>query len=758
MHPGYNGECIYGRANFTAAEVGTWYQHGQDTTPAACKDADGNEQGWCMMKQRALPGQYGDDAHGGVGEHNPCGWDCRDGSLKGVQCAYDQPCLRISRDQTEVAMPLPHNMLVSGPAGGHVLPLSEEVKAELFRPQRCGGADDQGMRCAGDIHRAVTSHYKTPEPLRDPNMEMIEFQMSAETPKPYAGDLASDGWTTHPDVGSWANITNPGKQKTGYWFGQKVPEEVFANPGVAYYAASGEWKAAATAPNTADARTQGGIIAEHTGAMVLTCRVKYSTTEPLHVPYGNKPVEAGANAAAAKRSTLLVQACWDSGGHCGDWGLTSKPPHTTHGRCTVAGPRVTAPVPSPEQRKALYRAFAHNSVTERVTYAELVRTAFHDAGTFSNQEGAMKSGANGCMRFEEVHGSAPNSGLAFGLDSAAKDIISDWLKHTGTCAVKASGSNDDCGAAATSDACTAATASGGGSDAANECVFTSDADKVGYSWGGGPVNRSPFSDADLYQFAAIAAVAEMGGTNITSRFRWGRPDAPYMWCQGETQSNLPDFSGGHKHGWHTHGAGKIAERLQSTFDVSKEYFESVLGLSPRQWVALLGAHSVGKVSSLDPGGSKVAKIPFDSTPTTFDNQYFKDIELFKDSAMISACPQSRRPGEAHWYIPMDGVERTYSSGYTALLDTDVSMTVEGDYLWWIRTYAADETAFHCEFSEAFLHVSELGYDSENYLIASWDAPTTPFECGLDGPAPKEGQCDDVSCDDIRKRGYRHVRP
>ena len=56
-----------------------------------------------------------------------------------------------------------------------------------------------------------------------------------------------------------------------------------------------------------------------------------------------------------------------------------------------------------------------------------MRLAFHDAGTFSNEAGAMKSGANGCMRFEEVHGSAPNSGLAFGLDSAPKDMIQDWL-------------------------------------------------------------------------------------------------------------------------------------------------------------------------------------------------------------------------------------------------------------------------------------------------------------------------------------------
>ena len=125
---------------------------------------------------------------------------------------------------------------------------------------------------------------------------------------------------------------------------------------------NGEWKVAATAPDTDDARAQDGIIAENAGSgMTLSCRVKYSVTEPLHLPWGNNPVEDGANTDAdgnsLTRSTLLVQACWDSGGHCGEWGLTSKPLHTVHGQCTIAGPRVTSPVPSPEQRKTLYRAF-----------------------------------------------------------------------------------------------------------------------------------------------------------------------------------------------------------------------------------------------------------------------------------------------------------------------------------------------------------------------------------------------------------------
>lgn len=64
------------------------------------------------------------------------------------------------------------------------------------------------MRCAGDIHRAVTSHFKTPEPLRDPAMEIIEFQM-------FGTDLTSDGWTTQPDPSTWSSILTPYKSGTG---------------------------------------------------------------------------------------------------------------------------------------------------------------------------------------------------------------------------------------------------------------------------------------------------------------------------------------------------------------------------------------------------------------------------------------------------------------------------------------------------------------------------------------------------------------
>ena len=60
------------------------------------------------------------------------------------------------------------------------------------------------------------------------------------------------------------------------------------------------------------------------------------------------------------------------------------------------------------------------------------------------------------------------------------------------------------------------------------------------------------------QFGGLVAVAELNGTNVTEAFKWGRSDHPWIWCQGEILESMPDHSGGHKAGWHKHGAGMVA--------------------------------------------------------------------------------------------------------------------------------------------------------------------------------------------------------
>ena len=103
--------------------------------------------------------------------------------------------------------------------------------------------------------------------------------------------------------------------------------------------------------------------------------------------------------------------------------------------------------------------------------------------------------------------------------------------------------------------------------------------------------------------------------------------------------------------------------------------------------------------------------------------------------MVSMCPQARRPGEAHWFSPMtDKNDGTFS----AMLDTDVSMTVSGDYFAVIKQYAADEAAFLCNFGRAFLTTTELGHGVQGgtggeQLIAAAD-----FKEGGEGGSCKDG--------------------
>lgn len=163
----------------------------------------------------------------------------------------------------------------------------------------------------------------------------------------------------------------------------------------------------------------------------------------------------------------------------------------------------------------------------------------------------------------------------------------------------------------------------------------------------------------------------------------------------------------------------------------------------------MGAHTVGRVAGLLE--TKATAVDFDDTPDAFDNEYFKKLKLFSDSAMTSMCPQTRRPGEAHWFHPKDlpscwqrfvslsdgTTDDTVASGHmvspyqdgclNAVLDADVAMTVHQDYRYWIVEFAASNSAFHCNFANAFLRTTELGH-TEGALHPVGDAPASVAPC------------------------------
>lgn len=200
---------------------------------------------------------------------------------------------------------MPHNMLMSERvSGGRTFPLTDAAKAELLRPTRCGGDDDRGMRCAGDIHRVITSSYQTPDGLRDRGANIVVFTIPivAYQGVPISGvqlDAASGVDT------SFIGLNRHGSDSTvERHLAKLVPASVMTTPGVA---------------------TQiGGIVAKKSGGSEMTCTVKYSTTEPLHTSWGG----VDESSAPQTRRTLLVRACnpgW--GDQCGAWGLMSTVPH-----------------------------------------------------------------------------------------------------------------------------------------------------------------------------------------------------------------------------------------------------------------------------------------------------------------------------------------------------------------------------------------------------------------------------------------------
>ncbi|KAJ3091056.1 L-ascorbate peroxidase 3 [Quaeritorhiza haematococci] len=105
------------------------------------------------------------------------------------------------------------------------------------------------------------------------------------------------------------------------------------------------------------------------------------------------------------------------------------------------------------------------------------------------------------------------------------------------------------------------------------------------------------SMSDLIALAGVGAVKACGGPRI-------------------------DFYAGRKDGASPNPTGRLPGN-ESTVTEIKSMFAR-MGLSVRDTVALAGAHTVGGIR-LNNNFARLDFVPFDSTPTIFDNQIFKEI-------------------------------------------------------------------------------------------------------------------------------------
>ena len=148
-----------------------------------------------------------------AGESGCAGDHCRH------SCAYDTQCVRILNSTAQLDVTATHNQLPK------VLTVTDVDREVLMRPSTCrgndAGGDESGMRCARTIHRVITSKERTPEEIRDRNLDTVELSVMKN-----GGDDVYENFVQFDDddVANRAlEITQEGGR--GYSIGYIIPEE-----------------------------------------------------------------------------------------------------------------------------------------------------------------------------------------------------------------------------------------------------------------------------------------------------------------------------------------------------------------------------------------------------------------------------------------------------------------------------------------------------------------------------------------------------
>jgi len=514
------------------------------------------------------------------------------------------------------------------------------------------------MRCAAPLHRAVTQRDRTPDTLRGHDDNIVELSI-----------YKNQGWDHYIEFNS--QEFQHSSMSGNHWVnvGSVVPDISTLQLDGGVIVGKGAYAF--------------GLATWHWGRKALvTCEVRYNDDAPLHTTWANIQPDK-----SLKMSTLQTRVCtrWEDRGQtvvtfgdhdfgdedrwCTGWGQSSNfgslLPFSA--KCTVSGPNVSHVIPNEEQRDLIISNTLTAYNQKKITGPPMLRIAFHDAAPYSPKEvGLIKGGPQGCMRFEHIHGNEGNSGLHFTIDSIGPSVGCGWIRN-------------------------------------NE------------------FESCPWSVADIIQFVGAFASAEMMDNDngdqldsIVSNMRWGRHDAPGLLCSGELQLAQPDHDGGHLAGFFVHGSsvgGNVTDRLAATFESTRVYFEDRLGLTPKHWVAILGAHSVGGVRGLIQ--ARNTRFMFDETPNTLDSKYYERLVLAAVTNFASLCPMNKKMGHAHWWGPGESEWGSDNNHWLTLLDTDVAMVLNPITLGFVQMYASDLDAFLKAFREAFLIIGELGYTDDS---------------------------------------------
>jgi peroxiredoxin len=210
--------------------------------------------------------------------------------------------------------------------------------------------------------------------------------------------------------------------------------------------------------------------------------------------------------------------------------------------------------------------------------------------------------------------------------------------------------------------------------------------------------KTILSRADFWVVAAFAIVKQAGGPDMP--FQWGRVD-----CVPPTTKPtglLPNP----QTGW------------QPVFDV----FVTRMGLTVRDTVALLGAHTLGRCKPQNSG----YKFAWDGTPTQFDNQFYLDLlnggwnrELNTDNgtSQWNTFPAPSPPATPFVMLDTDMALRYADPGIGACTNTTPTAICANNAatLTIVNQYASDQSAWHADFSTAYVKLTSFGYATLNPL-------------------------------------------
>lgn len=626
-----------------------------------------------------------------------------------TSCAYDTQCVRVLSDTAELDLTATHNQL------SNKLVLSAKDRQELGRPSECEGANDgmagSGMRCAADIYRTITSRIQTPDEVRDHNADVVELSV-------LKGDHEKYVTFSEDDLEHRALKIDENWDR-GYNLGYVVPTADIKA------AADTELGVRIVGAGVLAHQPRGVPLEDWDRRGLIQCEVKYVTDAPLHTTRGGVDTLDKIDRERT-RSTLLTRVCIrlqgddDGGGHvwgdmhfvddyqmrCGKWGTvsaSSTADHYNYGfkvKCTLSGPNVKGIIPTVAQRDRIGDGLLSAFQNGTIQIHDVLRLSFHDAAAYTPDAAAVLGGARGCMRFEHVHGNPANLGLAGLMEDFFWEAIGcqpgklvDWQTE--------------------------------------EC----------------------WSMADALQYAGAVAVDAALGPSFSDAVKWGRPDAPRLFCTGELQLTMPDATAGHRAGAEVFGSSNVSDRLQTVFKATKAYFEQQLLLSHEDWIAYLaGGHSVGGVKGLIE--AKNTRFNFDATPLLFDNLYLERVDRSARTSLMSLCPQMAKMGDSFWWEPTANKVHEGGGSHDALLDTDVSLTTDAASMTIIRDFAHNEEAFFRHYVNAALQVSELGYGDRLVSVGPAAPLTTSPSAATtdDSPTPSPTfsptHCsDDSDCND-----------